>query len=57
MCGKLISYEDKSENLDTAADLSKFEIFAHSSMAQSSSLHSLALMLLKISLAIQLDGK
>ena len=24
MCGKLISYECKSENLDTAADLSKF---------------------------------
>ena len=36
MCGKLISYEYNSENLDTTADLSKFHIFAQISMTQRS---------------------
>ena len=36
MCGKLISYEFNSENLDTTADLSKFHKFALISMTQRS---------------------
>ena len=36
MCGKLISYEYNSENMDTTADLSKFHIFAQISMTQRS---------------------
>ena len=36
MCGKLISYEYNSKNLDTTADLSKFHIFAQVSMTQRS---------------------
>ena len=41
ICGKLISYEYNSENLKTAADLSKFHIFAQISMTQRSQVHSL----------------
>ena len=36
MCGKLISYEYNSENLETTADLSKFHIFAQISITQMS---------------------
>ena len=36
MCGKLISYEYNSENLEITADLSKLHIFAQISMTQSS---------------------
>ena len=36
MCGRRISYEYNSENLDTTADLSKFHILAKISMTQRS---------------------
>ena len=57
MCGKLISYEYNSENLDTTADLSKFHIFVQISMTQRSYVHCLGYILYKISFAIPFDGK
>ena len=36
VCGKLISYEYNSENLDTTVDLRKFHKYEHISMIQGS---------------------
>ena len=39
MCGKLISYECNSENLDTTVDLCKFHKYEQISMTQRSLVH------------------
>ena len=57
MCGKLISYEYNSENLDKTVDLPKFHEYEQISMTQRSSVHSPGLMLYKISLAFPFDEK
>ena len=57
VCGKLISYEYNSENLDKTVDLPKFHKYEQISMTQRSHVHSLGFMLFKINLAIPFDGK
>ena len=56
VCGKLISYEFNSENLDKTVDLRKFHKYEQISMTQSSYVRSLCFMLYEISLAIPFDG-
>ena len=57
VCGKLISYEYNSENLDTTVDLPIFHNYEQISMTQRAYVHNLGFMLYKISLAIPFDGK
>ena len=57
VCGKLISYEFNSENLDKTVDLRKFHKYEQISMTQRSYVRSLCFMLYEISLAIPFEGK
>ena len=57
VCGKLISYEFNSENLDKTVDLRKFHKYEKISMTQRSYVRSLCFMLYEISLAIPFEGK
>ena len=56
VCGKFISYEYNSENLDKTVDLRKFHKNEHISMTQRSYVHNLGFIMYIISLAIPLDG-
>ena len=56
VCGKLISYQYNSKNLDTTVDLRIFQKYEQISMTQRSQVHNLGFMLYKISLTIPASG-